>query len=334
MHNPAIHPRIRISMLRFLAPILTACSLAHAAPVPIIFDTDIGNDVDDVMALAMIHTLEKRGVCRLLAVTVSKDERKAAEFTDAVNTFYGKPDIPIGLVRNGVEKGVGKFLGLADKYPHDLKGEIPDAVDLLRKTLAAEPDGSVTLIQVGFFTNLARLLDTPADAHSPLAGVDLIKRKVKVLSIMAGAFQSIGDDNRSLEYNVKRDIPAARKLAAEWPTPILWSGFEIGVAAAYPHQSIEQDYNYVEHHPVKESYYLYNPPPHDRPTWDLTSVLVAVQPDRGYFTLSAPGRVTVEEDGFTRFQKTKDGRDRFLKLDPLQTERVREALVQLSVCPP
>lgn len=322
-------------MKRLLFQLLATASLATAAPVPIIFDTDIGNDVDDVLALAMIHTLEKRGACKLLAVTVSKDERKAAEFTDAVNTFYGKPDIPIGLVRNGAEKGAGKFLKLADEYPHDLKGEIPDAVELLRKTLAAQPDGSVTLIQVGFFTNLARLLDTAPDQHSPFKGVDLIKRKVKALSIMAGAFQSIEDNNRYCEYNVIKDIPAAKKLADEWPTPIVWSGFEIGVAAAYPHQSIEQDYNYVERHPVKESYYLYNPPPHDRPTWDLTSVLVAVQPERDYFGLSVKGRVTVEDDGFTRFKKdTKNGRDQFLKLDPLQTERVREALVQLSVSPP
>lgn len=322
-------------MKRILLQLLATASLAAAAPVPIIFDTDIGNDVDDVLALAMIHTLEKRGACKLLAVTVSKDERKAAEFTDAVNTFYGKPDVPIGLVRNGAEKGAGKFLKLADEYPHDLKGEIPDAVELLRKTLASQPDGSVTLIQVGFFTNLARLLDTPPDQHSPLKGSELIQKKVKVLSIMAGAFQSIDDNNRYCEYNVIKDIPAAKKLANEWPTPILWSGFEIGVAAAYPHESIEQDYNYVERHPVKESYYLYNPPPHDRPTWDLTSVLVAVQPERGYFTLSVKGRVTVDDDGFTRFKKdAKNGRDQFLKLDPLQTERVREALVQLSVSPP
>lgn len=313
--------------------------MSQAAPVSLIFDTDIGNDVDDVLALGMIHNLEKRGACKLLAVTITKDDPKAAAFTDAVNTFYGRGDVPIGVVRNGVNNGEGRFLKLADdatKYPHDLKSGVDaeEAVSLLRKTLAAQPDGSVSLVQVGFFTNFARLLDSAPDAHSPLNGRDLIQQKVKVLSVMAGAFQTVNHDNYHLEYNVIKDIPAVQKLVKEWPTPILWSGYEIGIAAAYPHQSIEQDYEYAPHHPLKEAYVLYNPPPHDRPTWDLTSVLVAVYPERGYFDLSPKGRVIVNEEGFTRFKVDKNGRDQYLILNPVQTERVREALIQLSSEPP
>lgn len=318
---------------------LLASALSHAAPVPIIFDTDIGNDVDDVMALAMIHTLESRGACKLLAVTITKDAPKAAAFTDAINTFYRRPDIPIGVVRDGPAKEPGKFLGLADdgtKYPHDLKSgtDAPEAVALLRQTLAAQPDHSVTLIQVGFFTNFARLLDSPPDSHSPLNGKELITKKVKVLSLMAGAFQTINFENHHPEYNVINDIPSVRKLAKEWPTPILWSALEIGLAAAYPHESIERDFDYVPTHPVKDAYVLYSPPPHNRPTWDLTSVLIAVYPDRGYFGLSPKGTVEILDDGFTRFKEDKNGRDQYLTLDPLQTARVREALVQLTCSPP
>lgn len=327
-------------MLKHLTLFLSAITLCHAEPVPIIFDTDMGNDVDDAMALAMIHSLEKRGACKLLAVTITKDHPKAAPYIDALNTFYGAPDIPIGVVRDGPTKEEGKYLKATDdetKYPRDLKSgeDAPDALVLLRKTLAAQPDQSISLIQVGFFTNFARLLDTPADDHSPLNGRDLVAKKVKLLSIMAGAFQTIGGhNNHYIEYNVKYDIPAAQKLAKEWPTPIVWSGFEIGIAAAYPHVSIERDFNYVPHHPIKESYYLYNPPPHDRPTWDLTSVLAAVYPDRDYFTLSVSGNVTVEDDGFTRFRKKDNGRDQFLIMDEAQTARVREACVQLTSEPP
>ena len=71
-------------------------------PVRLIFDTDIGNDVDDVLALGVIHALQSRGQCQLLAVTITKDQPLAAEFVDAVNTFYGRGDIPIGMVRDGV----------------------------------------------------------------------------------------------------------------------------------------------------------------------------------------------------------------------------------------
>ena len=324
-----------------LAALTTPTALAE--PVRIIYDTDIGNDVDDVLALAMLHSLMTRGDCDLLAVTVTKSAAQAGPFVDAVNTFYGRPDLPIAVIRRPNTPEPGKFLPLADaladgrpRYPHDLKAsaEAADPNQLLRKLLSQQPDNSLALVQVGFFSNFAALLDTPGDESSPLTGKELVKQKVKLLSIMAGSFQTMEHNNHYLEYNVKIDVPAAQKLAKEWPTPIVWSGFEIGIAVPYPHESIERDYNYVPHHPVKESYVLYNPPPHDRPTWDLTAVLYAVHPDRGYFDLSPPGAVTVENDGFTRFQPKAKGRDRFLIMSDLQAARVREALVQLSSQPP
>lgn len=323
-----------------------AVSLVQAEPVKLVFDTDMGNDTDDVMALCMIHALQSRGMVDLLAVTVTKDHPQAAAFVDAVNTFYGRPDVPIGVVRNGATPEPGKFNLLADaknedgslRYPHDLASgaDAPEAVGLLRKLLAAQPDNSVVLVQTGFFTNFQRLLASQPDAASPLGGRELIAKKVKVLSIMAGAFQTVDWNTRHLEYNVVKDIPAAQSLAKNWPTPVVWSGYEIGVAAAFPHVSIEQDLEYVKHHPLKESYVLYNPPPHDRPTWDPTSLLVAVFPDRGYFGLSPAGTVTVEDNGATWFRPARDGkgRDRFLTMSAEQAARVREAIVQLSVAPP
>ena len=316
---------------------------AKAEPVRIIYDTDIGNDVDDVLALAMLHSLMTRGDCELLAVTVTKSAQQSGPFVDAVNTFYGRPELPIAVIRRPNTPEPGKFLPLAaaqddgrPRYPHDLKtsAEAADPNQFLRKLLSQQPDHSLVLVQVGFFSNFAALLDTPGDGFSPLTGKELVKQKVRLLSIMAGSFQTINHNNHYLEYNVKIDVPAAQKLAKEWPTPIVWSGYEIGIAVPYPHESTERDYNYVPHHPIKESYVLYNPPPHDRPTWDLTAVLYAVHPDRGYFDLSPPGTVTVENDGFTRFQPKAKGRDRFLIMSDLQAARVREALVQLSSQPP
>ena len=151
---------------------------------------------------------------------------------------------------------------------------------------------------------------------------------------MAGAFKKIGQNEHYLEFNVIKDIPAARKLAEDWPSPIVWSGFEIGIAVPYPAVSIERDFSYVAHHPAAEAYYLYNPPPHERPTWDLTAVLYAAFPDRAYFDLSTSGRVTVESDGFTRFTASPAGRDRYLIMSDAQAARVKEALVQLATQPP
>ncbi len=324
------------------AALILSMAAGAAEPVGLIFDTDIGNDVDDVLALGMIHALQSRGECRLLAVTVTKDEPLAAAFADAVNTFYGRGDIPIGVVRDGPTREPGKFTKLAGerdgdrlRYPHDLLSgqDAPEATPLLRRILAAQPDGSVAIAQVGFSSNLARLLDTRPDDLSPLAGPDLVRAKVRLLSIMAGAFRPI-EGKRHREYNIIKDIPAARKLVAEWPTPIVFSGFEIGISLPYPAVSIERDYRYVAHHPLAEAYRLYEPPPHNRPTWDLTSVLYAVRPDRGYFDLSEAGRMTVADDGETRFERSEGGPHRHLILRPEQSGRVIEALVQLSSQPP
>jgi inosine-uridine nucleoside N-ribohydrolase len=327
-----------------------ACSLLQAdepqQPVPLIFDTDIGNDVDDVLALGMIHALQSRGECELLAVTITKDHEHAAAFTDAVNTFYGRGDIPIGVCRSGVTPADGKFNGLAVKkdgdrrrYPHDLLSgkDAPNAVDVLRKALAGQKDGSVVIAQVGFSTNLAGLLASKADSHSQLSGVELVKKKVRLLSIMAGAFTKIPGKGGQLynhkEYNIVKDIPAAKRIATTWATPIVWSGFEIGISLTYPHQSIERDYRYVKHHPLAEAYVLYNPPPHDRPTWDLTSVLYGVRPEHSYFGISDPGTVTVADDGLTTFKQDAAGRHRYLIINQAQKARTLEALQLLSSQP-
>ncbi len=328
-------------------PIEVTADQPASPPVPLIFDTDIGNDCDDVLALGMIHALQSRGECELLAVTITKDHPLAAAFTDAVNTFYGRGEIPIGVCDSGVTSHVGKFNVLAqskddgqDRYPHDLRSgeDAPAAVDVLRQTLADADDGSVVIVQVGFSTNLANLLSSPSDRHSPLTGMDLVKQKVRLVSAMAGAFTQIRNAQGRLydhkEYNVKEDIPAAQKLARQWPTPIVWSGFEIGKNLTYPHQSILHDYDYVDHHPLSEAYTLYIPPPHDRPTWDLTSVLVAVRPAHEYFTLSPPGTVSVADDSLTTFQESADGKHRYLILSDADKPRITEALVLLSSEPP
>ena len=93
----------------------TPSPAAEPRPVPLIFDTDICGDCDDVLALGMIHALQSRGHCRLLAVTISVDNEQAAPFVDAVNTFYGRGDIPIGVVGQGgvVEKSA--FLSLVEE---------------------------------------------------------------------------------------------------------------------------------------------------------------------------------------------------------------------------
>ena len=313
-----------------------------AEPVKLIFDTDMGNDVDDALALAMLHSLESRGESELLAITLTKDNAEVAPYVDAINTFYGRGEIPIGITNSGVTPEKSRFTGVTLEiddgqyiYPHDLQlgDPAPNAVPLLREILANQPDQSVVIVQVGFSTNLAQLLDTRADEHSDLEGVELISRKVKHISIMAGTFTPINNETH-LEYNIVQDIRSAQKLAEEWPTPIYWSGFEIGLAIRYPAISIEQDFRYVDKHPIPESYQAYVPTPHERPTWDLTSVLWAVRQSRGYFGVSEAGSVTVLDDGETTFSASPKGTHFYLTADDTKKEAVRELFTALVSEPP
>lgn len=322
---------------------LLFCLFAFGSPLlaekpKIIFDTDITGDVDDVLALTMCHSLADRGACEFLGVTISKENPLTASFVDAQNTVYGRPDLPIGVTRDPTsQKRPSSYLKLADSpdYPHDLKHneDAREAVELIRELLEKQPDHSVTIISVGIASNMANLLKSPG-------GVDVVKKKVKLLSIMAGAFAFCNGTNYHLEANVINGISFMQTVANEWPeeVPIIWSGYEIGEALPYPRQSIARDFGYLPHHIVRESYLLHSGPNHDRPCWDESSVLHAVYPDRDFFGLSQPGRVKVLDDGFTRFLPTKGGkgsrRDRFLTMTSVQQSRALEAIVQLTVQPP
>ncbi len=346
--RPCLTHWIRTILPRSVACLIVFLSLASfvraSEPAKVIFDTDISGDVDDVLALAMLHTLADRGECELLAVTISKINPFTGPFVDAVNTFYGRPDIPIGVTRNAQRRD-SKYLHLVQtrdggqfRYPHDVlsNNALPTAVSLLRRTLSRQPDHSVILIQVGLAANLADLVESPPDEISPLSGPELVRNKVRLVEVMAGSFIPIAGDEHYLEANVRNGIDSMQRFAEQWPhsVPVIWSGFEIGIAAPYPRESIARDFRYTGHHIVPEAYLLHSGPNHDRPTWDLTSVLHALRADDDYFDLSPAGRVTVEDDGFTRFEPTDPGRDRFLVMSDPQTTRVREALRYLVSEPP
>lgn len=304
-----------------------------AEPVRLILDTDIGNDVDDALALAMIHALENRGEVRLLAVTITKDNRYAAPFVSLVNSFYGQPDIPIGVVRHGKTPQDSAMLripvGQKDQngryiFPRKVQdgSQAPAAVPLLLRILRGQPDHSVTIAQIGFSTNLARLLRAPG-------GRDLVAQKVKALYLMAGNFSK-----PIPEFNVDTDPQSAAYLFTHWPRPMIFSDFTIGLVITFPYEAIAHDFGYTAHHPIAEAYKIYVGKPVDHPNWDSTAVLDAIRPDRGYFKLSRPGRVKLGPKATTVFVPDPHGNARYLILKPDQVAKLRQLIVSLVSQPP
>jgi inosine-uridine nucleoside N-ribohydrolase len=308
----------------------------HSDKINVIFETDIGNDIDDALALDMLYKYHEEGRINFMAVMLNKCAPAPAEYMDIMNTWYGYPDMPVGIVRNGADDDWGKY---AQKVV-DLKNEdgtpmfkrskgnyenYPDAHILYRKLLADLPDQSVIIPTVGFSTNLARLLDTPADQYSPLTGKELVARKVKLLVAMAGHAK----DSTYAEYNVIKDIPAAKKTLEEWPTPIVISPFEVGRVIKYPGASIQNDFTWVtDKHPMVESYKAFDTMPYDRSTWDLTAVLYAVEGD-AMFTMSEKCDIKVTSRGTTHFTPNENGNVIYMMVDDTQAAAINKRFQEI-----
>lgn len=328
----------RSGILPGILALLVAGEGAAEPPVKIVFDTDMAGDVDDVGALAILHALADLGEAEILAAGISSRNEHVGPCLDAINTYYGRPDIPIGYQR-GLRISSAKDPGepidskyaeaVARAFPHRLakSSDAPDAAALYRKVLAAQPDGSVVIVSVGFLSNLRDLLDTTADAASPLAGEDLVKRKVKRWVCMGGKFPDGRFPNGDGEYNLKIDSLASMRAMNDWPTPVVFSGFEIGERvptgkglARLPETS-----------PVRAAYRHFNGL-QNRQSWDQTAVLYAVRGARDYWTESEPGLALMHAPGrlgYNEWIPTARKGHRYLieKMPPADLARVIEDLM-------
>lgn len=302
----------------------------------IIFDTDMGNDVDDALAIDMLYKYSDLKKVKILAVMLSQEGRESAEYVNILNTWYGYRHIPIGIIRNGARqldvknyvKTVCKMNDSEGKtlFKRSIKdySKLPDAHILYRKILAKQPDNSVTIIATGFPTNLERLLETGPNKYSKLSGRELVSRKVTRLVMMAGNMKNPNYH----EFYVVTDVKAAKTVFETWPTPLVTSPFEVGNAIRYPASSILNDFKWTSHHPVVEAYKAYMKMPYDRQTWDLTAVLYAVEGTK-WFDISRNGLIKVDDKVGTQFIANAVGNRQYLILQPNQTDSIKAHFVKL-----
>ena len=303
-------------------------------PIGIAFDGDLGNRIDAMLAVAMLNGFTAKSEARRISLSVSKPSIVSAQLADVIAAFY-RPR-PAGGFGGGVgaitEGMIGMPEGTAsaeDKpalaallsktnadgtplYSSSIKGLVNTAESavLIRNLLLAQHDGNATIVLAGPATGVVRILGLYRSGPQ-------ITAKCKQLVVAAGTFP-----DGPPEATIKGDVTAARKLFAEWPTPIVAVGSEVGDALPYPGSSIEKDFAWAPAHPVVDAYRALKPMPYDAPAAALAAVLYAVHPDDGYFQLSDPGTISVLDDGRTRFAPGADGKHRFVIVDPAQKERV------------
>jgi inosine-uridine nucleoside N-ribohydrolase len=215
------------------------------------------------------------------------------------------------------------------KYPHKVlhNDDVPDAVNVYRKVLSQQPDHSVTIVTVGFLTNLYNLLNSPGDEYSPLNGRELVKKKVKQLVSMAGGFPS------GKEFNLDNDVKASKAVFEHWPTMVIFSGFEIGEKIKTGLPIIHN--NAIHHSPVKDVFRIAIPQsPMDsagRMSWDETAVLVAVRGNEPFFSLH-PGKIKINDDGSNGWDDK--GKGQFYLVFKEKPETIADTINQLMMHQP
>jgi inosine-uridine nucleoside N-ribohydrolase len=301
-------------------------------PVPIIFDTDMGPDYDDVGAIALLHAMGDKNECRILATMASNKHKRVAATLNVLNTYFSRPGIPIGVVRgNAVDIGAPQKWDslIIARYPHTIVSNenTMDATELYRKILASQPDKSVTIVTVGFLSNMANLLQSKPDKYSSLDGEKLVRKKVKCLVSMAACFDKALMPFK--EFNVVKDAIASKTTFDNWPTPIIFSGFEIGVKI---HTGLPIVNNStITRSPVKDVFAQSIPlDPNDkngRMSWDETAVLVAIRGYQSYFDV-VKGKIIVYPDGSTGWDSA-GSRDYYLvqKMPVVEMEKLLNDLI-------
>lgn len=306
----------------------SAAGKTERQPLSLLFDTDIGPDVDDVGAVAVLHDLANRGEVKLLGMAVCTSNEWGAPCLDALNTYFRRPDLPIGTFKKPGFLPDSKYArAVAHEFPNDLRSgtHAPDATTLYRKLLSRARDHSVLLVAAGPLNNLARLLDSPEDDLSRHSGLELVRRKVALLSVMGGRYPE------GKEWNFEQDPPAAARVASTWPTPIVFSGFEIGAkiktgGPLVPHAPANS--------PVRRAYALYVGEGKERESWDQTAVVAGVRGPESHWKVQGGGRVEVDpKTGANRWIATPNGRHSYLiERDPVPT--VKQAIDTMMLARP
>jgi inosine-uridine nucleoside N-ribohydrolase len=295
----------------FVSGCSTKPDAAALKPVKIIFDSDLGPDYDDVGALAFLHAMADSGKAEILATLSSNKHELVAPSIEVINTYFGRPGLPIGAPKSeGVNMNSPNHWAdtLVARYPHAIQStaDVPDAVEVYRKILAAQPDSSVTVVTVGFITNLCNLLKSEPDNFSPLTGKELVSKKVRILVSMAGRFP------QGKEFNVYLDSVASVYAFSNWPGEIVFTGWEIGSEIFTGLRLIKSD---ITNSPVKDVFNISIPMSEEdrngRMSWDETAVLIGIYGTEQFFD-TIRGRIVVNPDGSNGWENSPEGKHRFV----------------------
>ena len=278
---------------------------------PVIFETDMTFDVDDVGALAMLNALADRGEVHIVAVMYNEVHEAGAEAIAAINTWYGRGEIPIGIYRKDLSRpDDSRYLSAIAGFRREPASPISsDAQDLYRETLGSAADNSITIVSVGFLNNLADLLRNDRA---------LIERKVNELILMGGLV------NDSFNFVRHELVEESQFVLENWPTRLVVTDFGGSVRTG------TELFSTPEENPVREAYFRwFSGSFKGRSSWDQVSVLYAVRGLGENFELVTEGEGRLR-NGYTWSLNEIDRHYLKPKLSTSHFERVIEELMKVA----
>jgi len=242
-------------------------SISQNDRIPVIYETDMTLDVDDVGALAVLHGLQIEGKVNMLGVCYNEVHPAGVATIDAINTYYGHGDLPIGIYQKQLANpDPSDYFSIerdfdVDNMPHDpFDNIVGNAVNVYKYLLKDQPDHSVKIISVGFLNNLYELLQDEE-------GYALVEKKVKLLAIMGGLHN---DGFNLVRHNT---VDQAQYVIENWPGPLVTTHVGGDMITGETLTSKTPANN-----PVRRAFELewYQGPNVGRSSWDEVTVLYAV----------------------------------------------------------
>ena len=301
----------------------------------IFLDTDLGDDCDDVAALALLLQLEREGKCFIEGISSSLAREGSTATIRAICDYYGF-EKPVGKMLAPVIPCDMRKYGKAIKEAYGYQDVDKTGVEVFREVFA-KANERIDIIAIGPLTTIKDCMKSLADDISSMSGMELIKEKAGTLYLMGGSFlenYKLGGRELSFvepEWNIQQDVEAAKFVIENYPHDIIISPYEAG----------EKVYTRIPKtgSPLRFAFDCaarnagIEPDKYQRNSWDPQTCLCAIEDCSEFFTLSEKGDVVIAENGATKFEPNVGGNCRILLLKENYRgieKRINELIVALE----
>lgn len=283
-------------------------------PVKIILDTDMGSDCDDAGAFAVLHRYADLGRAEIIGCIYSSGKVPfGAGIVEAINIYYGRPDIPIGAY-HGAEVGDPVDKMSAEKIARDTAAfknsiiyntDAEEQTRLNRRLLVSNEDHSITYVTIGHTKGLYDLLVSGPDDISPLTGYELVDKKIEKWVSMGGVGASNQDQKFVPDWNLFQNGSASysRYLMENFPRPAYFSdgGSNVMTGKSLKHtppgnivRTVYRDWLWNMSKKTLDD---------QRSSWDLIAVYFAVEGLGDYLKDSGKGWMEIDTEMGVRWHK-------------------------------